>query len=117
MTEKAGIRVDKGVITLRSGKNRVNFHKILDFLCKIKEEAENDIDPVTPTSTVSKLILEWEERIKLHQEKEMKFNEWRSKVFKDKRSTLMKEGCEVSEEEGVTYIFDEKNLEFLEFHM
>ncbi|GJZ58865.1 zinc finger, CCHC-type containing protein [Tanacetum coccineum] len=51
-TTRAGIRFDKGVITLRSGKNRVNFHKILKFLCKIEEEAENDIDPVTPISTV-----------------------------------------------------------------
>ncbi|GJT86744.1 hypothetical protein Tco_1068461 [Tanacetum coccineum] len=74
----------------KRGYERVNFHKILDFLCKIKEEAENDIDPVTPTSTVSKLILEWEERIKLHQEKEMKFNEWRSKVFKDESFAFKK---------------------------
>ncbi|GKC95975.1 hypothetical protein Tco_1161417, partial [Tanacetum coccineum] len=36
----------------KRGHERVNLHKILDFLCKIKEEAENDIDPVTPTSTV-----------------------------------------------------------------
>nr|GEV82844.1 hypothetical protein [Tanacetum cinerariifolium] len=80
-TAKAGIRFDKGVITLRSGKNRVNFHKIPEFLCKIEEEVENEIDPVTLTSTVSSLILEWEERIKLHQEKEMEFNQWRIKCL------------------------------------
>nr|GEV23895.1 hypothetical protein [Tanacetum cinerariifolium] len=60
------------------------------------EEAENDVDLVTLTSIVSKLILEWEERIKFHQEKEMESNQWRSRVFNVKHSTFVKEGYEVS---------------------
>ncbi|GJX94569.1 hypothetical protein Tco_0349155 [Tanacetum coccineum] len=100
MTTKAKIRFDKGIITLRSGRNKLNFHKIPEFLFKIEEGSENDIDPVTTTSTVSKLISDWEERIKLHQEKEMEFNQWRSKVFNDGHLVLVDEGREV--------IFDEE---------
>ncbi|GKD26957.1 hypothetical protein Tco_1233171, partial [Tanacetum coccineum] len=61
-----------------------------------EEREKDEFDPVTPTSIVSKLISEWEERIKLHQEKEMEFNQWRSKVFNDGRSVLVNEGCEVT---------------------
>ncbi|GJU82261.1 zinc finger, CCHC-type containing protein [Tanacetum coccineum] len=57
-TAKAKIRFDKGITTLKSGKNKVNFHKIPEFLCKIKEETKDGIDPVTPASNVNKLILE-----------------------------------------------------------
>ncbi|GJS20946.1 hypothetical protein Tco_0449578 [Tanacetum coccineum] len=39
--------------------------------------------------TVNRLVLEWEERIRLHQEKKMEFNRWRSKNFKDERPTLI----------------------------
>ncbi|GKE74443.1 hypothetical protein Tco_1536484 [Tanacetum coccineum] len=72
------------------------------FLQRVEEGTENDIDPVAPTTTVSRLILEWEEIIKLHQEKEMEFNQWRSKVFNDECSALVNKGCEVSYEGGVT---------------
>ncbi|GJR69704.1 hypothetical protein Tco_0015769 [Tanacetum coccineum] len=68
----------------------------------VEEVTESDIDPAAPTTTVNKLILEWEERIKLHQEKEMNFNQWRSKMFNDECSTLVNEGCEVSDEGGFT---------------
>ncbi|GJS51744.1 hypothetical protein Tco_0625106 [Tanacetum coccineum] len=82
---KAEIRFDKGTITLKSGKNKINFFKIPESPRRVEEETENDIDLVAPTNTISRLILEWEERIKLHQEKEMEFDQWRSKVFNDGR--------------------------------
>ncbi|GJW70430.1 hypothetical protein Tco_0127347 [Tanacetum coccineum] len=99
---KAEIRFDKGTINLKTRKNKINFFKILESLCRVEEETENDIDPIAPATTVSRLLLEWEERIKLHQEKEMEFNQWRSKVINDERSALVNEGCEIIYEEGVT---------------
>ncbi|GJV26024.1 zinc finger, CCHC-type containing protein [Tanacetum coccineum] len=72
---KAEISFDKEIITLKSGKNKINFFKIPESLCRVEEGTKSDIDPVAPTTTVSRLILEWEERIKLHQEKEMEFNQ------------------------------------------
>ncbi|GJX28200.1 MAK10-like protein [Tanacetum coccineum] len=74
-TAKAEIRFDKGIITLKSGKNRINFCKIPEFPCKIKSIPKEDIDPIKPTNIVSRRILEWEERIKYHQEKEIRFNQ------------------------------------------
>ncbi|GKA32450.1 hypothetical protein Tco_0718817 [Tanacetum coccineum] len=74
-TAKAEIRFVKGTITLKSGKKKINLFKILESLCRVEEGTENDIDLVDPTTTVSRLILECEERIKLHQEKEMEFNQ------------------------------------------
>ncbi|GJT12873.1 zinc finger, CCHC-type containing protein [Tanacetum coccineum] len=97
-TAKAEIRFGKDIITLKSGKNKLKFHKIPELLYNIEEETKDGIGPVTPNSTVSRLILEWEERIKLHQEKEMEFNQWRSKVFNDGRSILGNEGSEVRNE-------------------
>nr|GEV41158.1 cytochrome P450 [Tanacetum cinerariifolium] len=58
-----------------------------------------------------RLILEWEERIKLHREREKEFNQWRSKVFNNGRSTLMNEGCEVSDEGGFTMKIHYNNKE------
>ncbi|GJY69229.1 MAK10-like protein [Tanacetum coccineum] len=71
---KEMIRFDKGTITLKSGKNKINFFKRPESLCRVKKETKNDIDLVALTNTVSRLILEWEERIRLHQEKEMEFD-------------------------------------------
>ncbi|GJW80056.1 hypothetical protein Tco_0144031 [Tanacetum coccineum] len=96
------IRFDKGTITLKFGNNKIDFFKIPEFSCKIKEETEDNIDPITPTNIISRQILEWEERINLHQEKEMRFNQWRSKAFDDKCSMLVNEGCDMSTEGGVT---------------
>ncbi|GJX78371.1 hypothetical protein Tco_0325182 [Tanacetum coccineum] len=101
-TAKAEIRFDKGIITLQSGKKKINFFKIPESLYRVEEGTENDIDLVAPTTTISRLTLEWEERIKLPQEKEIEFNQWRSKVINDERSALVNEGCEVSDEGGVT---------------
>ncbi|GJX67002.1 reverse transcriptase domain-containing protein [Tanacetum coccineum] len=57
-TAKAKIRFDKGTITLKSGKNKINFFKILESPRRVEVEIKNDIDPVAPTNTISRLILE-----------------------------------------------------------
>ncbi|GJX64649.1 zinc finger, CCHC-type containing protein [Tanacetum coccineum] len=72
---KAVIKFDKGTITLRSGKSKISFHRIHESLCKIKRGVKNDIDPITPTMIVNRLVLEWEEMIKLQLEREMKFDQ------------------------------------------
>ncbi|GJW08824.1 MAK10-like protein [Tanacetum coccineum] len=56
-TAKAVIKFDKGTITLRSGKCKISFHKIPESLCKIKRGIKNDIEPISPTMTVNKLVL------------------------------------------------------------
>ncbi|GKF40195.1 reverse transcriptase domain-containing protein, partial [Tanacetum coccineum] len=83
-TAKAVIKFDKGTITLRSGKSKMSFHRIPKPLCRIEKGIKYNIEPIALTMTVNRLVLEWEERIKLHQEKEMEFNQWRSKTFKNK---------------------------------
>ncbi|GKE70585.1 reverse transcriptase domain-containing protein [Tanacetum coccineum] len=82
MTTKATIKFDKGTITLRSRKSKISFHRIPDSPCMTEKGVKNDIEPIAPTMTVNRLVLEWEERIKLHLEREMEFNQWRSKIFK-----------------------------------
>ncbi|GJW77935.1 MAK10-like protein [Tanacetum coccineum] len=82
-TAKAVIKFDKGTITLRSGKSKISFHRIPESLCKDEKGIKNNIRPIAPIVTVNRIILEWEERIKLHREKEMKFKQWRSKNFKN----------------------------------
>ncbi|GJS64281.1 zinc finger, CCHC-type containing protein [Tanacetum coccineum] len=63
---KVVIKFDKGTITLRSGKSKISFHRILESLCKFEKRIKNDIEPIAPTMTVNRLVLEWEENIKLH---------------------------------------------------
>ncbi|GJR54295.1 zinc finger, CCHC-type containing protein [Tanacetum coccineum] len=95
-TAKASIKFDKDTITLRPGKSKVSFHRIPDSSCAIDKGVKNDIEPIAPTMTVNRLVLEWEEKIKLHLEREMKFNQWRSKNFKGNRPTIVatKEGID-----------------------
>ncbi|GKE11291.1 reverse transcriptase domain-containing protein [Tanacetum coccineum] len=69
-TSKAMIKFDKGTITLRSAS----------------------------TMTLNRLVLEWEEKIKVHQEKEMEFNRWRNKNLKNERPPLAKIGDEMDDE-------------------
>ncbi|GJR89911.1 zinc finger, CCHC-type containing protein [Tanacetum coccineum] len=88
-TAKAAIKFDKGTITLRSGKSKISFHRIPDSPCMTEKGVKNDIEPIAPTMIVDRLVLEWEERIKLHLEREMEFNQWRSKNFKGKHPTLI----------------------------
>ncbi|GJS45844.1 reverse transcriptase domain-containing protein [Tanacetum coccineum] len=72
---KAVIKFDKGIITLRSGKSKISFHRIPKSLCKIERGVKNDIEPIAPTMTVNRLVLEWEERIKLHLGRKMEFDQ------------------------------------------
>ncbi|GJS63452.1 reverse transcriptase domain-containing protein [Tanacetum coccineum] len=51
-TAKSIIKFDKGTITLRSGKSKISFHRILESLCKIERGVKNDIDPIAPTMIV-----------------------------------------------------------------
>ncbi|GJY92987.1 zinc finger, CCHC-type containing protein [Tanacetum coccineum] len=88
-TAKATIKFCKGVITLRSGKSKISFHRILDSPCMTEKGVKNDMDPIAPTMIVNRLVLEWEEKIKLHLERKMEFNQWRSKNFKGKHPTLI----------------------------
>ncbi|GJU43985.1 zinc finger, CCHC-type containing protein [Tanacetum coccineum] len=88
-TAKAVIKFNKGTIVLRSGKSKISFHRIPDSPCLIKRGVKNDIEPIAPTMTVNRLVLEWEERIKLHLEREMEFNRWKGKNFKGKHPTLV----------------------------
>ncbi|GJZ28191.1 MAK10-like protein [Tanacetum coccineum] len=74
-TAKVVIKFDKGTITLSSGKSKMSFHMIPEPLCWIEKRIKNNIEPIAPTMTVNRLVLKWDERIKLHQEKEMEFNQ------------------------------------------
>nr|GEU84888.1 hypothetical protein [Tanacetum cinerariifolium] len=96
---KVVIKFDKGTITLRSGKSKISVYRIPESLSNIEKGIKNDIEPVAPTMTMNRLVLEWEERIKLHQEKEMEFDQWRSKKFKNKHPTLIKVKGEMNEGE------------------
>ncbi|GJV85516.1 reverse transcriptase domain-containing protein [Tanacetum coccineum] len=86
---KAAIKFNKGTITLRFGNSKISFHRIPDSPCITEKGVKNDIEPIAPTMTVNRLVLEWEEKIKLHLEREMEFNQWRSKKFKSKHPTLI----------------------------
>ncbi|GJS75480.1 reverse transcriptase domain-containing protein, partial [Tanacetum coccineum] len=94
-TTKDSIKFDTGTITLRSRKSKISFYRIPEPLFYVKKGIKNDMEPIAPTMTVNRLVLEWEERRILYQEKEMEFNQWRSKNFKDERLAL------TEEEEGV----------------
>ncbi|GKD43133.1 MAK10-like protein [Tanacetum coccineum] len=67
---------------------------------ELEDLIENPINATT--MIVNRLILEWEEKIKLHQEKKMKFDQWRSKIFNNEHLASVKEECEVDAEGGVT---------------
>ncbi|GKE07745.1 reverse transcriptase domain-containing protein, partial [Tanacetum coccineum] len=89
-TAKAMIKFDKGTITLRSRKSKISFHRIPKSIRKDEKGIKNDIEPIAPTMTVNRLVLEWEEKIKLYQEKEMEFDRWRNKNFKNERPAPVK---------------------------
>ncbi|GJY51675.1 zinc finger, CCHC-type containing protein [Tanacetum coccineum] len=112
-TAKAVIKFDKGTITLRSGKSKISFHRIPESPCKIEKGVKNDIEPIAPIMTVNRLVLEWEERIKLHLEKEKKFNQWRSKNFKRKHPALVKVEGGINAEGEVTLYLTRRSLEVL----
>nr|GEZ69872.1 hypothetical protein [Tanacetum cinerariifolium] len=81
-TAKAMIKFDKSTITLRSEKSKISFHRIPESPVTIEIGVKNDIEPIAPTITVNRLVLEREERIILYQEKDIEFDRWRSKNFK-----------------------------------
>ncbi|GJW60514.1 MAK10-like protein [Tanacetum coccineum] len=55
-TAKAVIKFDKGTITLRYEKSKIIFHRIPECLRKIGRGVKNDIEPITPTMTVNRLV-------------------------------------------------------------
>ncbi|GJZ94440.1 hypothetical protein Tco_0666643 [Tanacetum coccineum] len=89
-TATTTIKFDTSTITLRPGKSKVSFHRISDSSYITDKGVKNDIEPIAPIMTVNRLVLEWEERIKLYLEKEMKFNQWRSNNFKNKQLAPVK---------------------------
>ncbi|GJW27460.1 zinc finger, CCHC-type containing protein [Tanacetum coccineum] len=100
-TAKALIKFDKGTITLRSEKSKISFHRIPESLCKIERDHGTNITH-TPTMTVNRLVLEWEERTKLHLERKIKFDQWKNKNFKSKHPALIKVDGEMDDEGEVT---------------
>ncbi|GKE01143.1 zinc finger, CCHC-type containing protein [Tanacetum coccineum] len=109
---KAVIKFDKGTITLRSGKSKISFHRIPESLCKIERGVKNDIEPIAPTMTVNRLVLEWEKKIKLQLEREMKFNQWKSKNFKSKHPALGKVESGMDDEGEVMKFLNKNEEEF-----
>ncbi|GJS28757.1 hypothetical protein Tco_0489377 [Tanacetum coccineum] len=117
-TAKASIKFDTGTITLRSGKHKVSFHRIPDSSNVTNKGVKNDIEPIAPTMTVNRLVLEWEEKIKFHLEREMQFNQWRSKNFKGMHPTLTATKDGVDNKGEVTLYLMRRSLEVLrKFHL
>nr|GEU45258.1 hypothetical protein [Tanacetum cinerariifolium] len=65
-TTNVVIKFDKGTIALRSRKSKISFHRIPKSICRGDKWMKNDIEPRAPTMTVNRLVLKWEEKIKLH---------------------------------------------------
>ncbi|GKD71569.1 hypothetical protein Tco_1325659 [Tanacetum coccineum] len=80
----------KDPFSLSGPSSKISFNRIPESLCKDEKGIKNDIEPIAPTMTVNRLVLEWEEKIKLHQEKEMEFDRWRNKNFKNERPAPVK---------------------------
>ncbi|GKB46368.1 zinc finger, CCHC-type containing protein [Tanacetum coccineum] len=108
---KAIVKFDKDTITLRPEKSKISFHRIPESLCKIERGVKNDIEPISPTMTVNRLVLEWEKRIKLHLEREMEFDQWKSKNFKGKHPALVKVEGGIDDEGEVTLYLMRRSLE------
>ncbi|GJX68481.1 putative reverse transcriptase domain-containing protein [Tanacetum coccineum] len=51
---KTVIRFEKGTITLKSGKNKIDFVKVPALLSELEKNAEDDLDPITLTNTVNR---------------------------------------------------------------
>ncbi|GKE31583.1 retrovirus-related pol polyprotein from transposon TNT 1-94 [Tanacetum coccineum] len=67
-TAKVEIIFDKGTITLKYGKNNINFFKIPESLCRVEEGTESDIDLVAPTTTVMNEGCEASDKDESHKE-------------------------------------------------
>ncbi|GKA19364.1 MAK10-like protein [Tanacetum coccineum] len=59
-TANASIKFDTCTITLRSRKSKISFYRIPEPLSHVEKGIKNDIEPIAPTMTVNRLILEWE---------------------------------------------------------
>ncbi|GJR31058.1 zinc finger, CCHC-type containing protein [Tanacetum coccineum] len=101
-TAKATIKFNTGTITLRSGKSKVSSYRISDSSCMTSKGVKNDIEPIAPIMTINRLVLEWEERIRIHLEKDMKFNKWRSNNLKNKQPAPIKVERGMDDEGEVT---------------
>ncbi|GJZ71987.1 hypothetical protein Tco_0635838 [Tanacetum coccineum] len=89
----------------------------VDFVILIERGVKNNIEPIAFTMTVNRLVLEWEERIKLHLEREMKFDHWKSKNFKGKHHALVKIEGGMDDEREVTLYLIRRSLKVLrKFH-
>ncbi|GJZ41459.1 hypothetical protein Tco_0588345 [Tanacetum coccineum] len=63
--------------------------------------------------TLNRLVLKWEEKIKLHQEKEIEFDRWRNKNFKNERPAPVKIEDEMDDEGEVTLYLMRRSSEVL----
>ncbi|GJU08036.1 hypothetical protein Tco_1124466 [Tanacetum coccineum] len=107
----------KDPFSLSGPSSKISFHMILESLCKDEKGIKNDIEPITPTMTVNRLVLKWEEKIKLHQEKEIEFDRWRNTNLKNERSAPVKIKDGVDDEGEVTLYLTRRSLEVLrKFH-
>ncbi|GJS24746.1 hypothetical protein Tco_0453378 [Tanacetum coccineum] len=119
LTDKRPVETDirLSLASHSSGKSKISFHRIPESSCKIEKGVKNDIEPIAPIMTVNRLVLEWEERIKLHLEKEMKFNQWRSNNFKSKHPAPVKVEGGMDDEGEFTLYLMRRSLEVLrKFH-
>nr|GEY96797.1 hypothetical protein [Tanacetum cinerariifolium] len=96
------IKFDKGMITLKFGKSKISLHRIPEPYCRIIKGIKNDIYPIASTMIANRVVLEWEENIKLHQDKEMKFEQWKRKIIRNEHPTSVKEECKLADEGEVT---------------
>ncbi|GJT66143.1 hypothetical protein Tco_1017623 [Tanacetum coccineum] len=98
LKHKINEKLIKGLVR----KSKISFHRISDSSCITDKGVKNDIEPIAPIMTVNRLVLEWEERIKLHLKKDMKFNQLRSNNFKNKQHDPVKVEGRMDDEEEVT---------------
>ncbi|GJZ87185.1 hypothetical protein Tco_0658795 [Tanacetum coccineum] len=64
---KEMIRLDKGTITLKSSKNKINFFKRPESLCRVEKETKNDIDLVALTNISARILREFHEERIMHE--------------------------------------------------
>ncbi|GJY18175.1 hypothetical protein Tco_0389666 [Tanacetum coccineum] len=86
-TAKASIKFDTGTITLRSGKHKVSFHRVPDSSNVTDKGVKHNIEPIAPTMTVNRLVLEWEKKIKAPP------SEWEMPSCLTNRGTKISKAC------------------------
>ncbi|GJX52768.1 putative reverse transcriptase domain-containing protein [Tanacetum coccineum] len=91
--------------TLQVPLDEIQFDAKLNFVVEPVEILEQDFKKLKRSRIAIvkvRIVLEWEERIKLHLEREMKFNQWRSKNFKSKHPALVEVEGGMDDEGEVT---------------